>query len=391
MRRKKIALLNLPLVPEAEISLFSGISRFTRENESWEFVFNCEAYPAAFKLLEKIQWDGAIARITDRKTRDFIKRLKKPVVNVSAWMEESQVPTVRRDDRQGGVAAAKHLLTKGLTRFGFIRRRGDGWFHSIRYDGFVETLQQARFRCDVYLQKEPLKVKSETKRFQAWVKTLTPPVGLLLSDDIGAQNVIDACHEIGMYIPRDIALIGSVNQPDVVYHTNPPLSCVNPDEDTVGYFAAEKLSKLMKGEPMTTEIMTIPPLPVVERESTQIIAIEDEVIRRAVEFVLSKFTHPLSILDIAEHLSISRATFYRRFLRAVGETPHDYIQRLRVDKAKELLQADDSVPLEDVAVACGFTSRKHLNESFLRQVKESPSQWRTKHATKVQKTLTVRV
>lgn len=390
MRRKKIAFLNLPLVPEAEISLFSGISRFTRENESWEFVFNCEAYPAAIKLLEKIQWDGAIVRITDRRTREHIKRLKKPVVNVSSWIEEAHIPTVRREERMSGAAAAQHLLAKGVTRFGFIRRRGDAWFHSERYQGFVETLQRARFRCDVYQQKEPLKEKKEMQRFQTWVKSLRPPLGLFLSDDVGAQNVIDVCHDVGLLIPRDIALIGSMNQPDVVYHTDPPLTCVNPDEETVGYVAAKLLSKLMQGEQVDPHAIDIPPLPVIERESTQIVGIDDEVIRRAVEFVLSKFTHPLSILDIAEHLSISRATFYRRFLKAVGETPHDYIQKIRVDKAKELLQADESVPLEDVAVACGFTSRKHLNESFIRLVSESPSQWRSKHAIKDKKEIRLR-
>lgn len=385
MRLKKIVLLNLPLIPKIEVSLFTGISRFTRENESWEFVFNCEAYPAANKILEKIQWDGAIVRITDRKTRDFVKRLQKPAVNVSAWIKDTQIPTVRRDERQGGVSAAQHLMAKGLTRFGFLRRRGDAWFHSERYAGFFETLEQAHFPCDVYQQKESLKVKKENQRFQAWLRALPPPFGLLLSEDLGAQNVVDSCQEIGLSIPRDIALIGSINNLEVVNGTNPPLSCVQPDEEKVGYLAAEKLSKLMKGEPMKAEVISVPPLPVVERESTKVIALDDEAIRRAVDFILGNYTHPLTIDDIADSISISRATFYRRFLQAMHVTPHDYIQKLRVDKARELLHADDTVLLEQVALACGFTSRKHLKDSFIRLVGEPPSQWRTQHGNATEK------
>ncbi|MEM6884216.1 MAG: substrate-binding domain-containing protein [Verrucomicrobiota bacterium] len=372
--------MNLPILPGYEVSLFAGICDFVKEHERWEFVYNSEFNAAAVSALKTIEWDGAIVRITDPRIRKFVKRLGKPVVNVSAWIEDSHLPTVRRDEWRGGELAAQYLQTKGLTRFAFMRCRGKGWFHSARFDGYAETLRKANFECDVYDQRCSLNHKEESKRFSDWLMSLQPPFGLFLSDDFEAQAVTMACSKAGYSIPRDIALLGSINQPDVIKHSVPTLSSVNPDEVTVGYTAAEKLCSLMNGAEIVPEIITIPPLPVVERQSTQISAIDDEEIRLAIEFIREHFSRPFSILEISEHLSISRATFYRRFLSVVGETPHSYIQKLRVDKARELLKSNKLLPLEDIASASGFSNRKHFNTAFIKQMGKSPSQWRAKLA-----------
>ncbi|MEM0964767.1 MAG: substrate-binding domain-containing protein [Verrucomicrobiota bacterium] len=374
--KKKIAILNLPIVPETRVSIFDGIRRFVEENTSWEFVFNGTASDDFMRFFHLLNWDGVIARVTDDRTRRFFSDQKRPAVNVSAWFEEAGIPTVRRDEYANGVSAAEHLLSKGLSRFACIKRRGGGWYQATRLLGFMETLSKAGRTCEVFRQRAPLNNLVEATRFKDWVENLKPPFGIFVTEDVGMQKVIDSFNLAGVKIPRDAALVGAVNQPEVVRRTSPSLSSVNPNEVAVGYLAAKMLDRLMRGRPIKDISVNVPPLKLVERESSQVFTSDDGDVRKAVEFIRVNFTQPISVTDIADYLSLSKATLYRRFIHHVGEAPHDIIEDFRVKKARSLLLEDLYSPLEDVAIRCGFSGNKHLNRAFTRRIGISPMGWR---------------
>jgi AraC family transcriptional regulator len=69
------------------------------------------------------------------------------------------------------------------------------------------------------------------------------------------------------------------------------------------------------------------------------------------------------------------ATLTRAFRRELGCTPGDYQRRLRVERAARLLR-DTSMPLADVAAACGFCDQSHLARSFRHVLGCTPSDYR---------------
>ncbi|MEU4743545.1 AraC family transcriptional regulator, partial [Actinosynnema sp. NPDC023658] len=78
---------------------------------------------------------------------------------------------------------------------------------------------------------------------------------------------------------------------------------------------------------------------------------------------------------LAELAAVSRYHFLRRFSESVGETPLQYLIRLRVDAARYQLVADDE-PVSQVGKRCGFQSPEHFARVFRKWVGCSPSQYR---------------
>lgn len=375
-RNLRIALFGLEIVPENTRSMFSGIYKFVSEQAiPWSFVYCSEESSIVLKHIDIVPWDGAIVRITDRRVSRAICNFGQPAINISACLEEPGIPSVRRDDWTAGRSAAEFLLSKGLTQFALVRCAGSGWYHAARTQGFVEALARQNLRPKIFAARGPLE-GAERDRLGRWLGQFDTPVGLFISDDYIAQDVIDLCNSAGLEVPRDIAIIGSVNLPEIVKHTNPSLSCVQPDEFEIGYKAAAHLALLMSGKRSIPDCLYVPPLPVAERESTEIFPIEDIEMRKAVQFIHDRSTTLLSVDDIADNLGLSRATFYRRFSTATGKTPHEYINFFRLEKAREMLSAQQALPLDEIARACGYSGVKHFKASYVKRWGVPPQQHR---------------
>jgi AraC-like DNA-binding protein len=88
-----------------------------------------------------------------------------------------------------------------------------------------------------------------------------------------------------------------------------------------------------------------------------------------------RFATPVSIAEIARELDLSRFTFSRRFLASTGETPHRFVMRLRIERAKEQL-VKSSRSIEDVGLANGFGSIAHFSHAFRAIVGSAPRAYR---------------
>ena len=75
---------------------------------------------------------------------------------------------------------------------------------------------------------------------------------------------------------------------------------------------------------------------------------------------------------LAQEVGLSPHHFARLFKATYGTTPHQYVQTLRIDAAVEALRRDLSVPIADVALACGFASQSHMTELMRRRLASPP-------------------
>lgn len=83
----------------------------------------------------------------------------------------------------------------------------------------------------------------------------------------------------------------------------------------------------------------------------------------------------LDLETLAAESGYSRAHFLRTFKAATGQTPHRYLNELRLQKARELLVGQPA-PLIDIASACGFSSHGHLTTAFRARFGLTPSDYR---------------
>jgi AraC-like DNA-binding protein len=106
--------------------------------------------------------------------------------------------------------------------------------------------------------------------------------------------------------------------------------------------------------------------------------VDDETFKRLCrsrDFLAASFDQPVCLADAAGAACLSQFHYHRLFARAFGETPHDFLTRLRIDRAKQLL-AQDHVPVTEVCFAVGYESLGSFSVRFRSMVGRSPSGYR---------------
>ena len=86
-------------------------------------------------------------------------------------------------------------------------------------------------------------------------------------------------------------------------------------------------------------------------------------LRRIKELVHAKMEDDLSLDEMAQSVGLSTAHFARMFRKSTGETPHQFVLRQKVERAKAMLRVPAARVL-DVAVACGFKTQQHFAQVF---------------------------
>lgn len=91
------------------------------------------------------------------------------------------------------------------------------------------------------------------------------------------------------------------------------------------------------------------------------------------------YATPLDVPALARSAHVSPAHFSRSFRAAFGESPHQYLLRRRLERAKALLRAGE-LPVTEVCLAVGFTSLGSFSAQFSRFVGRSPTAYRARVA-----------
>jgi AraC family transcriptional regulator len=98
-------------------------------------------------------------------------------------------------------------------------------------------------------------------------------------------------------------------------------------------------------------------------------------VRKVREFVDDRISSRLLVSDLSSVVQMSEAHFSRLFKLALGESPHAFILRRRLELAGRLMM-ETAAPLSDIALQCGFTDQAHLCKQFRQAVRQTPAAWR---------------
>ncbi|TVQ35331.1 MAG: AraC family transcriptional regulator, partial [Spirochaetaceae bacterium] len=99
-------------------------------------------------------------------------------------------------------------------------------------------------------------------------------------------------------------------------------------------------------------------------------------INRVMDFIETNLEHPLPLERLAEVALFSKFHFHRVFFAQVGETPGQFIQRLRIEKAARLLLSNRERAVTEVALDCGFSDSAAFARAFRTTFGVSASEYR---------------
>ncbi len=360
--------------------LLQGIARYNREHEAWSTYYRPHGPERPFPdWIAGWKGDGMLVRIENRQMADLVKRSGVPVVNLRGTVRGLSFPFIAVDNQEVAKIAATHLQERGLRSFGFCGRPpGINPSLDERREFFQQIITKADFPCDVFKAVHPDQRagwEEEQALLVEWIQSLPKPVGVMACNDERGLQVLDACRRCGVAVPDDVAVIGVDNDLPMCELAIPPLTSVDVNAEGIGYEAAALLDKMMAGKKAPTKPVMLPPRGVVTRRSTDLVASEDEDVSRAVRYIREHACNRLQVSDVLTHMGMSRASLQQRMKQIVGRTIHQEIQRVRLNRAKDLL-AMSNLTIKQVARESGFASVQYMTRVFRGATQETPARYR---------------
>lgn len=364
-----------------------GIARYAHLHGPWVIYVPAEELPSVTLSLPKGgRWEGSgmIGRILTQRIAGEVLSAGIPVIGMDLSEEQlapgnplSQISELRPDSRAAGRMVAEYFLDRGFRHFAFCGCEGAIWSRR-RQDGFCQRLAEASFSISVYQQRRrKLQPAWEQERPQMiqWLQSLSYPLGLMACNDHRGRQVLEACLLAGLDVPDDVAVVGADDDRLLCDLSNPPLSSIAFNAEKGGYQAAEVLAGLMAGRITEPQRILVEPLGVTERYSSDVIAVEDRHVARALRFIRDNARRAIRVEDAVAHSGIGRRALEIRFQKALGRSIRDEIQRVHLAWAKRLL-TETELPMTKIAEYSGFNSLSYLSNVFHRESGMTLAQYR---------------
>ena len=327
-----------------------------------------EEMPATSEVqrrLELSQPMGIIAHVLDETLCQTLRKFSCPVVSISSTLEDLPFPAFDVNNTVVGELACDYFLNLSYSNFaffgssvaGFSRQREQSFARALAREGFDLDISHANYTLrppyDHYLPG----AEEETRR---WLTSLPKPVAILCSNDEHARILSFLCQASAIPIPEEVALLGVDNDETICSLSSPPISSVDNPAEEIGFRAASALDSLLLGEKDIPERVSVPPIQIIERRSTERFATENPLARKAIGYIERNLKrNSLSIPDIADSLGVSRRRLERTVTSSLGLSALEIIHRYRTRKAQQLLRETD-LSVETIASQCGFSNHRRL-------------------------------
>ena len=299
------------------------------------------------------------------------------IVTVAADRTSEGIASACLDEEAIAALALEHLLAKGLrnvTTFRFAAWR----FAVARERAFIERARAAGVTVSPgWASNEvvPTRIEEDPTAMIEWLRGLPKPCGIFTCSDGWARVVARYIRLARLRVPEDLPLIGADNDGVECELLAPPLSSVMIPWQEVGRNAARMVQRSLAGHSIDGDRMITCPIAVFARRSSDIFAIEDALVAKAVRWIRDHASQPLDVPTIARAVGGGRQRLERRFRRLLARTVVEEIRRARVDAARELLHTTRA-GLPEVARRSGFRNAALLNAAFQRELGMPPGAYR---------------
>jgi LacI family transcriptional regulator len=210
---------------------------------------------------------------------------------------------------------------------------------------------------------------------QRWVQRLPKPVGIFASTDIWGVQLAEVCRQTGLRVPEDVALVGVDNDDLLCEVARPSLSSIALPTERIGFEAAALLDRILARERPSLRPRLLPPIGVVARQSSDVLALDDPEVAAAVRFIREHSHTSIGVKDVLRAVTISRRSLERRFQAALDRTVWEEIRRAHLERAKSLL-AGTAMPMWAVAEQAGFSDPRQLSVVFRQETGLTPTAYR---------------
>ena len=362
------------------MAMLKGIAHFERSHVFWSGYHDDQAVAETeVHWIRKREWHGVISRHTTQELVDVCREMGIPLIDMNDVDVFPGVPKIRPDNRRIGQIGAEHFRDRGYRNVGFAGFSNLGWSRERR-DGFAESALAAGQDCSLFEvdfpgSSTPFWDDEQIEEIAVWLRALSKPFAVMACNDMRAQQIISAARAAEILVPEQLAVLGANNDIVRCEMTIPAISSVAPNAFQSGFRAAGMLNEILSGRDVVSMDQRVEPLGVVVRHSTDTLAIDDEKIAAAVNFIRKSACTGVTADQVADSAHISRSLLEKKFRHYIGRSPQAEIRRVQVDRIGQLLVATD-FPLKKIAEMTGFEYTEYMCVLFKRTTGYTPGAYR---------------
>jgi LacI family transcriptional regulator len=388
-RRKASRVKRVALLLESDMAfdraIARGVGQYIHSHTGWVILMD----PMTKASLESLRhWspDGIITSIRLPAIREISGISDIPMVGFGSYSEgqegDLKFPVVSSNQTEIGRLAARYFINKGLRHFAFCGGAERAQWCSQRKAGFMEELSKHGFTCAVYQPDADAtaSMPNAIVSLGKWLDTLPKPAGVFVFFDGWARWVLDACVLQNLQVPQAISVLGVDNDRWLCDLSQPSLSSIDANVETAGYVAADILHKLMSGQPVPAGVTQIDPAKVEERDSSSYLAFEDPEVAVAIRYIKEHACDPIAPSDVLKVTGMSNSTAYRKFMKALGRSIHDEIQRVQMERVQQMLTSTN-LSVTEAARQAGFQNMRYLTKVFRDVTGMTPTEYRRNKST----------
>ena len=361
--------------------IMEGIVEYARRVGNWDLLRVARIHrPRLVESAHAQYLDGFIGQLDPESDEADVLR-KRRVKVVHLLQSPSQIgraALVSDDERAIGRAAFAHLREIQTPHVAFFDHLGAP---SQRHAAFQRIAEEqgrpfSGFPADLSISQ--LAPARRLAAFDRWLLDLPKPVGVFTFSVIEGQALAVACHRLKLRVPEQVAILACGGDDLECHLATPPLSSIDMSGERIGLTAAAMLDDLMHGRRPARLHVFIPPVGVVRRQSTDLFAVDDPAVARALRLISEKACDGLTAGRLIRELGLRRRPLEIAFQHIVGRTLAQQITHVRLERAKRML-VRTRAPLATIASYCGFAAAPRLSEAFKRETGITPMAYRREH------------
>ncbi len=363
--------------------LIKGVSHHAQEAGDWLIHVEPWGRYERFRVPQGWEGHGIIARINHEALANDIQAIGLPAINLS-WHPfcGERIARCTIDPVTSGQMAAEYFMSAGYKQFAFCGPLSPFGTGDEFVASYCEALKKKGFGCNVYQtpggDQRSIPWNIHLASLVDWLKQLPRPVAMLCWSAARGRQVTEACHYAGIRVPDEVSVLGGDHDDLMSHISSPPLSTIDQPAEQIGYEAARLLEGMMRGKKPRQKPLLFPPTRIIVRHSTDTLAIDDEVVREALQLIRVRAHEGIHVSDVVRELAVARRALEQRFVRFVGRTPAAEIRRVRIEAAKQLLVESDR-SIAHISRATGFGHQDLFSRVFRRSVGLTPSQFRQRN------------
>lgn len=332
---------------------------------------------AAAELASLNRWqpDGLLTFLDDKEftslLNGFAHTPPPPVVSMASITARPGVVILGGSMERVVEVAAQHFRQQGLRSIGLLILDRNPEVQMVLANAFIRFARPANPELATHAGSVALELLSNLEApvepipqdIVRWLGLLPKPAGLMSVDHGGGNYLVRVCHALGLRVPEDIAVIG-VDDVDLCLSSIPTLTSVEASNEMIGFEAMKTLDGMIQGTMPPKQTLAVDAVDLQVRQSTGMVTAELCDIAGAMDYINRHACRGLTVERLlSETQRVSKMTFHKHFVAAIGQTPGEAIRQRQFAEARRLLtQTKLSITL--VAEQSGFGSSSDFARAF---------------------------